>query len=93
MEFAGIIFLAVMVEGLVTYGSAFCSDGKCKWKMLSSIILGIIVAINFQLDIFSFIGLESNIPYMSMILTGIIVGRGSNYVSDFLHSAQQYLGK
>lgn len=93
MEFTSLMFLAVMIEGLVTYGSTFCSNGKCKWKMLASIILGIVVAVNFQIDVFVFLGLESTIPYMSMILTGIIIGRGSNYVSDFLKSAQAYLGK
>jgi len=89
----GIIFLAIMVEGLVTYGSKFCSKGRCHWKMFASVILGIVVAVNFRLDIFEYFGLQSYIPYMSKILTGIIIGRGSNYVADFMKTAQTYLGK
>ncbi len=89
----GIIFLAVTVEGLVTYGSKFCKNGKCQWKMLVSVILGIVVAVNFQIDVFEYFGLNSIIPYMSKVLTGIIIGRGSNYVADFLKTAQNYLGK
>lgn len=90
MDFGGLIFLSIMVEGLVTYGSTFCVGGKCQWKMLSSIILGIIVAVNFQIDIFGLFGLESTIPFMSKILTGLIIGRGSNYVADFMKTAQSY---
>ncbi|OQB14584.1 MAG: hypothetical protein BWY15_01096 [Firmicutes bacterium ADurb.Bin193] len=92
MDIASLLFLAVMVEGIVTYVSSFCLGGKCQWKMLASMVLGIVVAINFEIDVFEFLGFESTIPYMSKILTGIIIGRGSNYVADFLKTVQNYMG-
>lgn len=93
MDWAALIFLAVMVEGIVTYGSTICQNGKFQWKMLVSMLLGIIVAINFKIDLFQMFSIESVIPFISKILTGIIISRGSNYVADFLKGAQSILSK
>ncbi|MCK9479912.1 MAG: hypothetical protein M0R40_10525 [Firmicutes bacterium] len=93
MDWAALVFLAVMIEGIVTYGSTICPKGKCQWKMLFSMLLGIMVAINFKIDLFQMFGVESAVPLISKILTGIIISRGSNYVADLLKITQTVFNK
>jgi hypothetical protein len=46
--------------------------------------VGILIALEFQLDAFEVIDLRSRNPVFSMVLTGLLIGRGSNWVHSFL---------
>ncbi|MDD3767005.1 MAG: hypothetical protein PHF89_07440 [Eubacteriales bacterium] len=92
MDFTELVFMSVMVEGIVSYISTFKVGCNCLWKVIASVGIGVLVAINFQIDVFEMVGFSSTIPYMSKILTGIVIGRGSNYVNDFLKLMGNYFG-
>ena len=79
-----IISFAVLVEGLITYFNGFFVNGEFSWKMLFSILLGIIVAIAYRLDLIAYFNLQTDIPYLGCVLTGILISRGSNYIFDLI---------
>lgn len=80
----GIICAAIIVEGIITYVKTFFVDGKFQWQMLASIVLGILVAIAYGLDLLDLCGMESAIPFLGQILTGILLSRGANYIFDLI---------
>jgi hypothetical protein len=86
MEYFSLIFLAVIVEGIITYIKEFFVKGNLRWEMLISILIGVFVAVAYGVDLFALVGLYSFIPYLGSILTGILISRGSNYVCDLLKS-------
>lgn len=78
--------IALLTEALVEY---FLADWAGKHAKYVALVLGILLAVNFQLDLFNeFLGLESMIPYMGNVATGLVLGRGSNFINDF---ADQFL--
>ena len=52
--------------------------------MVLSIIFGILIAVAYKIDLLKLVNIESNIPYIGSVLTGILFSRGSNYVHDIL---------
>ena len=52
--------------------------------MFLSIVLGILISIAYEIDIPKYFNLNSRIPYLSNILTGILISRGSNYIYDLM---------
>lgn len=87
-EITAIIAVAILIEGLVEYGKsieAMFSDGDMKTGItqMITIVIGILLAFAFNADMFVPTGLIVN-HTIGMILTGIIMSRGSNYVSDFI---------
>ena len=46
-------------------------------------VVGVILCLAYNLDALADLGLGSRLPYVGQILTGIILGRGANYVHDF----------
>ena len=52
--------------------------------MFLSIIFGIVISIAYEIDIPKYLNLNSRIPYLSNILTGILISRGSNYIYDLM---------
>ena len=81
----GIVTFAILIEGIITYINQFLVQENFCWQMALSLVLGIIVAIAYKLDLPSYFNLESDIPYVGRILTGILLCRGSNYLFDILN--------
>ena len=78
------IMITVLVEGIITYFNEFFVSGNAPWQMIFSLVLGIVVAIAYKFDLPRYLNMESNIPYVGCILTGILISRGSNYIYDLI---------
>lgn len=79
-----IAITAMLVEGIITYFNEFFVSGIAPWQMIFSVSLGIIIAVSYKFDLLKYMNMESQIPYVGCILTGILISRGSNYVYDTL---------
>lgn len=73
------IMITVLVEGIITYFNEFFVSGNAPWQMIFSL-----VAIAYKFDLPRYLNMESNIPYVGCILTGILISRGSNYIYDLI---------
>lgn len=81
----GIASFAILIEAIITYFNQFFVQENFCWQMLSSIALGIIIAVAYKLDLPAHFNLNSQIPYVGCVLTGILLSRGSNYLFDLLN--------
>lgn len=76
-----VVALAFVAESLVEY---FAAEWVGRWAKYVAAGVGVLMALNFGLDIFGeFLGLESRVPYAGMVLSGLLLGRGANFVNDF----------
>lgn len=89
-QFFGIILLAVVIEGIVTYTKEIVEDKHFSWQEIVAIILGVLVAVGYNTDLFALFGMVSKIPYLGQVLTGLLLARGSNYVFEMLKKLQNY---
>ena len=85
--YAVLLFLAFMAtEGTVEYvlGTLFDKVAALtpfKWGLMYvSLAIGIFLAFYYALDVMAFLGLPAS-P-VGMVLTGVIIGRGANFVSN-----------
>ena len=78
------VMAAVLVEGIITYFNEFFVTGDAPWQMILSLVLGTVVAIAYKFDLPRYLNMESNVPYIGCILTGILISRGANYIYDLL---------
>ena len=83
MDITVFIALGILIESLISIGADIVENKKINPKKLASILLGILLAYAFNLDILSALGMVSRIPYIGIIATGMIARRGSNFISDF----------
>ena len=80
----GIASFAILIEAIITYFNQFLVQENFCWQMLFSIALGIVIAVAYKLDLPAHFSLNSQIPYVGCVLTGILLSRGSNYIFDLL---------
>ena len=88
MNIAVIVAVAILIEGLVEYGKTIAdtfNDGEKRTALIQviTIVIGVGLAFAFDADMFVPLGLTVN-HYIGMVLTGIVMSRGSNYVSDLV---------
>lgn len=77
-----ILALAAIAEGLTEY---IFGEWVQRWTKYIALAVGVLLAINFQLDLFAMLfGLKSTIPLAGIVLTGVLLGRGSNFIHDFV---------
>ena len=88
-----IIVMAIVVEALIEYvktiGKAFLiGEWKTAITQLSAIALGVLLCFMTGGDLFAIIGITFAWPWFGAVLTGVIISRGANYVSDFIKRLQ-----
>lgn len=88
---APILFLAFITEGLVEYLFVPLADSPWLKPALSplltryvAVLTGIGLAFAFQADVLAMAGLEATWPPLDYLITGVLIGRGSNYLNDLL---------
>ena len=80
----GIASLAILIEAIITYFNQFFVQENFCWQMIFSVVLGIVIAVAYKLDLPAHFNLNSQIPYVGCVLTGILLSRGSNYLFELL---------
>lgn len=83
-QFIGFLLLVVFTEGIITYVNNFFVSKEPKWQQVASLLIGELMAIGYQADLLKLFGLEAQIPYLGIVMSGIVISRGSNYVFDLI---------
>lgn len=83
----GILLLATLIEGLVTYLFGEEVSGRTYLRYIA-LVLGVGASIAYKVDIPAMVGLSTSMPIIGYIVSGLIIGRGSNYLNDIMKLIQ-----
>lgn len=80
---------AVIVEGLVSYAETIYDyfeqgDVKKAIKQIGAIVLAILFAFEIKVTLIAFLADAAVNPVFDMIVSGIFMSRGANYLFDFI---------
>lgn len=83
-----LLLLAFLTESFTEY--LFDKIAKlAPWKKYLAIVLGILLALAFNVDMFrDVLKMSAAVPYVGTVITGAILGRGSNYLHDLVSLVQ-----
>jgi len=94
----GILVLATITEALVEHLIAPIIDARgdnepippadgWNWRALalrySSVILSVLLTITYRADLLVMLDLTPPWPWVGWVITGLLIGRGSNFIHDF----------
>lgn len=84
-----IFILAAVVEAVITYVVPKNNDTQPReWLKYVSAVMGVAICVAYQADILATLGVVTPIPYVGAVITGLIVGRGSNFLNDFYNKVK-----
>lgn len=86
-EMMTIFAMAITVEALVEYGKSIAAAAAGRvWKQaltqMAAVTVGVLLCLSIGADLYALLGLEFARPWLGKLLTGILISRGANYVSD-----------
>jgi hypothetical protein len=89
LDFTHLALVAFLVEALIQTIKPIY-DKETGWNMdkIVSIIVGIVVCLVTNVDLFAELGFVVAVPFLGSILTGVIASRGSNFVHDIFKFVQ-----
>ena len=64
-------------------------EGKFSVDKLGALVIGLLITLAGNLDLPALVGIPFIVPYLGMILTGILISRGANFVHDLLAKIQK----
>jgi len=80
---AGILALAFVVESMVEYFVGFLGESKKYVAAVLGVGIALAFKVNLLLDIFG-LGKGNQVAFWAgVVLSGLIIGRGSNWLHDF----------
>lgn len=86
-ELGGILFLAFFTERTIDYLFHTQKEGSSRpWLRYVSVFVGVLLAVVYQADLVNEIGFDNisaQFEIVNYIVTGVVIGGGANYLSDF----------
>ena len=85
----GILVLAALAEALVEYlanpiiEALNLGDWQALALRYTAALAGVLLCMAYRADLLVFFHLTPPWPWVGYVITGLLVGRGSNYVHDF----------
>lgn len=90
MDIAGLLLLATLVEGFTEYLFGKIENKAVKFLMpYIALVFGVCMAFAYKVDILGMFNLHSN-PHVAYFVSGLLLGRGSNYLNDLVSAIQGF---
>jgi hypothetical protein len=86
MTILNLIVLAMIGEAIWETTKMIWQDGKISIDRVGAVAVSELLTISTGTNIFSVVGISLYIPYLGIILTGLLISRGSNFMHDLLAS-------
>jgi hypothetical protein len=93
----GILILAAVVEALVEYLAEpivgwiykqFAPDRTVPESLPAlryvSAAVGVLLCVLYGADLLATMGVVTSVPYVGAVVTGLLIGRGANFINDFV---------
>jgi len=79
-----IIIIALITESVWETLKMTWQQGKLCIDRIGALIVSLVICIGTQLDILRLLEIKTTIPFLGVILTAILISRGSNFIHDLL---------
>lgn len=79
-----IIIVALVAESVWETLKMTWQEGKVSIDRIGALVVALVLSMGVRLDILSLLGINTTIPLLGVILTGILISRGSNFIHDLL---------
>lgn len=86
MNILSIVILALIGEAVWETLKMVWQEGKISIDRIGALVIGLLLALGTNLDILHLVGIEMQYKLIGVILTGILISRGANFMHDLIQS-------
>ena len=82
MDILTIVIIALVAEAVWETLKMTWQEGKVSIDRIGAIVVSILIAFGAGIDLFVVVGVPLNIPLLGILLTGLLISRGANFIHD-----------
>ena len=86
MSLLKLLVLALIGEAVWETLKMIWQNGKVNIDRIGALLVGLLLSVGTGMDLLDMTGIKMKIPYVGVILTGILISRGANFTHDLLAS-------
>lgn len=79
-----IIVISLLAESVWETLKMTWQNGKVSIDRVGSLVVSILICFGTDVDILKVLDIKENMPYLGVIMTAILISRGSNFMHDLL---------
>ena len=79
-----IIMAALIAESVWETLKMTWQEGKISIDRIGALVVALVLCVGVRLDVLALLGINVTIPFLGVILTGILISRGANFIHDLL---------
>ena len=87
MNFYKLLVIAAVIEALWETAKMMWQEGKANPDRIGAAVMGIVLCVAAGVDFFVLAEIPLTIPYLGMVMSGLLISRGANAVHDLLEAA------
>lgn len=84
MNMSIVIILAVLSESVWETLKMTWQKGKISSDRIGALVISMLIVFSTRLDILQILKVEAKVPGIGMILTAVLLSRGSNFMHDLM---------
>lgn len=84
-----ILTVALIAESVWETLKMTWQKGKLCLDRVGALVVSLVICIDIKLDMLTLLGINTTIPFIGIILTAILISRGSNFLHDLLERIGQ----
>ncbi|TGY43339.1 hypothetical protein E5347_00585 [Clostridium sartagoforme] len=88
-----ILTVALIAESVWETLKMTWQKGKLCLDRVGALVVSLVICIDIKLDMLTLLGINTTIPFIGIILTAILISRGSNFLHDLLERIGQVKNK
>lgn len=88
-----ILTVALIAESVWETLKMTWQKGKICLDRVGALVVSLVICIDIKLDMLTLLGINTTIPFIGIILTAILISRGSNFLHDLLERIGQVNNK
>ncbi|VYU52824.1 hypothetical protein [Clostridium tertium] len=88
-----ILTVALIAESVWETLKMTWQKGKLCLDRVGALVVSLVICIDIRLDMLSLLGIKTTIPFIGIVLTAILISRGSNFLHDLLERIGQVKNK
>lgn len=79
-----LVVVSIIAESVWETLKMTWQDGKVRVDRVGALVVSMLIVFGTRLDILILLEIETVIPFLGIVLTGILISRGSNFIHDLL---------
>lgn len=88
-----VLIVALIAESVWETLKMTWQKGKLCLDRVGALVVSLVICIDIKLDMLTLLGINTTIPFIGIILTAILISRGSNFLHDLLERIGQVKSK